>query len=93
MKKLLLIVAFAFLIIFISNAQNKTFNLNREIFKDYREITNIKSSYKQSFENAIKVRELEINPVVQDARSTGINDTIILDLFNDIKYKIGRAHV
>lgn len=87
MKKLFLASAFTILYVFVCNAQSKTFNLNKEFSKDYKEISIPKNNYSSRFENALRIRELGINPAIQDARSATINDTILLDLFNDDKYK------
>lgn len=86
MVRSLLLVSVAFLLAFSSSAQNKSYNLNAFTKSNYQEIS--KNIPVPGFSNAKRYRELSINPTIQKNESIRINDTILLDLFDDKHYKV-----
>jgi len=88
-----IIFKISFLILFslfgLSNvfAQNKSYNLNDSFDDSYKEISINNKDYISLSENAKRFRELIINPIVQNIELIMVNDTILLDLFFDIKFK------
>jgi hypothetical protein len=68
-------------------AQNKSFNLNDISGISYKEIPVSKKDTTPIFKNVIRLRELNINPVIQKKDIIRVNDTIFLDLFPDKQYK------
>lgn len=85
MKQTLLVLAVCLAFIGVS-AQNKTFNLNKgdDVFN---KISNFEATNNVSFDNATRIRELEINPVFQSNDFIGVDDTILLYLFSNKQYK------
>jgi hypothetical protein len=70
------------------DVQHKSFNLNSEPLNKYKEISISKNNLPPAiFKNAIRIRELTINPIIQNTELIRINDTIILDLFSKKQYK------
>lgn len=87
MKKLAGSVLIVILLSQILHAQNRTFNLNDELgvgFKNQILSGNVSTPV---FENASRARSLFINPVIQHPQSIQLNDTILLDLFENKQYK------
>jgi hypothetical protein len=68
-------------------AQHKSFNMNDISGIRYKEISVTKADTISIFKNAIRLRELVINPIIQKKDIIRINDTILLDLFADRQYK------
>ena len=86
MKKILpFFLAFVFVII-TATGQNNSYNLNDAKVKSLQELS-IAQNNSTGFQNALRVRELAINPVLQKTGIVKINDTISLDLFDNKKYK------
>ncbi|MFA5196032.1 MAG: M12 family metallo-peptidase, partial [Bacteroidales bacterium] len=86
MKNLMLSLIVLTFVVNISIAQNKTFNLNKgdDVFN---KISNFETKNNVSFDNATRIRELEINPVFQSKEFIGVDDTILLYLFSNKQYK------
>lgn len=70
-----------------SSAQNKSYSLNAVTANENKDIPISKKSISSKFQNAKRLRELVINPVIQNTELIRVNDTILLDLFNDKHYK------
>jgi hypothetical protein len=87
MKNFLLSILIGFFAVNTSSAQNKSYNLNDAPVSNYKEISISKSNSDSTFKNATRLRELVINPIVQNTELIRVNDTILLDLFNNKQYK------
>ena len=84
------LIIFNFIVIFgISSisAQNKSFSLNDSFGTNYKEISSLKLNETFTSKNAKRFRPLFINPIVQTKALIAVNDTILLDLFVDKRYK------
>lgn len=71
----------------IISAQNKSFSLDAVTTNENKDIPISKKSISSKFDNAKRLRKLVINPVIQNTEFIRVNDTILLDLFNDKHYK------
>jgi len=69
------------------SAQNRTLNLNDTLEGEYEEIPIYLKSNSAFADKAKRLRELKINPNIQNSELMQVNDTILLDLFADIQYK------
>jgi len=87
MKDLFVSILIIFIVVNASNAQNKSFNLNDASGRDYKENSIFRIIQANEFKNAKRNRELILNPIVQNAKTVQVNDTIVLDLFSDKQYK------
>ncbi len=87
MKNFTLAILFVFFVIYSSKAQNKSFNLNGSKSESLKSLSISDNSSAPKFQNALKSRELVLNPIIQDIKSIHVNDTIHLDLFDNIQYK------
>jgi len=87
MKNLLKSILVIFIVVNASNAQNKSFNLNDSSGRNQKEISVSKIKAANTFQHAKRYRELSINPIVQNTQMVRVNDTIVLDLFNNTQYK------
>jgi len=73
--------------IYTGIAQNRSYNLNDAPCRDSKDILFSAKKSAITFNNAQRFRELSLNPIVQNAEIVRVNDTILLDLFSDKKYK------
>ena len=90
MKKLnllLLTMLIVLFIVFTSNAQNKSFNINDSSAGSLKSSSISGKTSAPTFQNASKSRELFLNPIIQNNQSIQLNDTIQLDLFENKQYK------
>lgn len=82
LQKLLLTGCFLMCCAWSSHAQN-TININSE-----SKITRVqKSSIPEAFKSADRVRSFSYNPALRSVTSQNVGDTLLLDLFDDKKYK------
>jgi hypothetical protein len=86
MKNIFLVFVL-FFVVCSSNAQIKIYNLNDTSSTDNSKILISSNESQVTFKNAKRSRELFINPVVQNREIIRVNDTILLDLFNDKQYR------
>jgi len=86
MKKLTLAILFVFFVIYSSKAQNKSFNLNDTKSESLKSLSILGNTHTPNFQNAIKSRELVLNPILQDIKAIHVDDTIQLDLFDNMHY-------
>ena len=77
------------LLLFIANTINaqEVFNLNDPHASLQTEIHISKGKSASEFNSAQRVRELQINPILQKKDQISIKDVIVLDLFNDKSFK------
>lgn len=87
MKKYIWSVLILFFVIQTISAQNRSFNLNEEWGVHLKNQSILDNSSTPAFENATRVRQLIINPLIQHLQSIQVNDTILLDLFENKQYK------
>ena len=80
-------VLILFFVIQTISAQNRSFNLNEEWGVHLKNQSILDNSSTPAFENATRVRQLIINPLIQNLQSIQVNDTILLDLFENKQYK------
>jgi hypothetical protein len=85
MKTAIITISFVLLTVYASFAQ-RTINLNSLQGISYQEIT-ITKEMDSTFNGASRLRELMLNPKVQQIKSIHVADTILLDLFNNKQYK------
>jgi hypothetical protein len=76
---------FVLLSIYSSSAQS-IININKASDKRYKEII-ITKNIASNFSEAKHLRELVLNEKLQNIKSVRVNDTILLDLFNNKQYK------
>jgi hypothetical protein len=68
--------------------QNRSFNINNSHYTNNLKTTSLLlTENSPAFKNAKRFRELNINPAIQSTQLIHVNDTIILDLFDDKQYK------
>jgi hypothetical protein len=87
MKKLIFSVLMVIFGGYTGWAQYKSYNINDTTDSNYQKTFNSNGKYTPVFQNAIQHRELILNPIFQNTDLIKVNDTIQLDLFNNIKYK------
>jgi len=87
MKGLLISILVIFIVVISGNAQNKSFHLNDTSVRNQQETFISKIKPAKTFQNAKRYRQLSINPLVQNAKAVQVNDTLVLDLFNNAQYK------
>ncbi len=79
--KILIILFITLISIYTSNGQN-IININSLSKSSSKNIKNV-----NDFNDAKRARELVLNEKVQTNREVYVNDTILLDLFNNKQYK------
>ncbi len=87
MKTQLLILVFIFYASSLLTGQESTYNLNDSHNKQLGEQTIADAKPKKKIANALRYRELFINPILQNSETIRVRDTIKLDIFNDRIYK------
>lgn len=87
MKKLFLFIFIMFCTFFTANSQSRSFNINKIPLRFQPEIPISNTINTAAFDNALRIRELVINPIVQSNDYIRLNDTILLDLFIDKQFR------
>ena len=72
---------------FTANSQSRSFNINKIPLRFQPEIPISNTINTAAFDNALRIRELVINPIVQSNDYIRLNDTILLDLFIDKQFR------
>jgi hypothetical protein len=70
----------------ISVMAQKSINLNRVSIQNYQELS-LTENNSAGINEAKRFRELDLNPKIQNTELIRMNDTLLLDLFNEKQYK------
>ncbi len=87
MKTQLLVIVFILFAGGRLTGQESLYNLNDSPENQLGEQTSADAQAKKKIINALRYRELFINPVLRNSEIIRVRDTIILDIFNDRSYK------
>jgi len=87
MKTQLLVVVSIFFASSLLTGQERVFNLNDSPDNHVVKKASAEAQAKIEISNALRYRELFINPVLQNGKTIMVGDTILLDVFSDRSYK------